>query len=261
MTSPELWSRIQAFEIDLPNAALPFSQRLARDNAWSHPFALRVIAEYKRFLYLASTSHHSVTPSDAVDQAWHLHLCYTRSYWDELCAAVLQRPLHHGPTKGGPAENHRFLDLYQATLDAYKSEFGAPTPVDIWPSPSQRFSRHARYQRLDRSRYVILPRPSRRAATNLLFAAIATTALIGCGAKAIEDDSLFAFIPIVFIAAIVIVSLLAKKKETPQQRRRRRNSRDSSGCSAGSSCSTDSSGSSDSGCSSGCGSGCGGGGD
>ncbi len=247
MTSPELWSKIQAFEIDLPNAALPFSQRLARDNAWSHPFALRVIAEYKRFLYLAATARHAVTPSDAVDQAWHLRLCYTRSYWDDLCATVLQRPIHHGPTKGGPAENSRFHDLYQATLDAYQTEFGAPPPTDIWPSPSQRFSRRARFQRLDRSRFFILPRPSRRAATNLLLAAIATTALIGCGAKAIEDNSPLVFIPLAFIAAIVLFTLSSKKNKTPQRRRKRRNSHNSSGCS------TDSSGTSDSGCSSGCG--------
>ncbi len=41
--------------------------------------------EYRRFAFLAATAGHPVTPSDAVDQAWHLHLTYSRDYWDRFC--------------------------------------------------------------------------------------------------------------------------------------------------------------------------------
>ena len=97
----QLWEKIRDFELDDPTASVTFTERLARENDWSLGFAVRVVQEYMRFIYLAATASHQVTPSDAVDQAWHLHLIYTRSYWDDLCRGVLGRPIHHGPTKGG----------------------------------------------------------------------------------------------------------------------------------------------------------------
>lgn len=51
-------------------------------------------------MYLAVRANHPVTPSDEVDQAWHLHLTYSRSYWDEFCGAVLEEVVHHDPTRG-----------------------------------------------------------------------------------------------------------------------------------------------------------------
>lgn len=42
-----LRERVEAFELDEPGAALPFSSRLAREQGWSHAFAGRVIREYK----------------------------------------------------------------------------------------------------------------------------------------------------------------------------------------------------------------------
>ena len=95
----ELYQRIQAFSLDNPDSDLSFSKRLARDNGWSAEYTQRVIAEYKKFAFLAVVAGHPVTPSDQVDQAWHLHLIYTHSYWGEFCPNVLQTPLHHGPTR------------------------------------------------------------------------------------------------------------------------------------------------------------------
>ena len=48
-----LWIRLQQFILDDAELALPFSLRLARDNGWSRHHAGRVIAEYKKFCYLA----------------------------------------------------------------------------------------------------------------------------------------------------------------------------------------------------------------
>src|SRR5687767_6908346 len=107
-----LWDRIRHFQLDDPSIAFPFSKRLARENGWSFDYTLRVIEEYRKFLFLCCVSEKGVTPSDPVDQAWHLHLTYTRSYWVDLCRNTLQKEIHHHPTKGGPAEAQKFDGLY-----------------------------------------------------------------------------------------------------------------------------------------------------
>lgn len=96
-----LWQRLAAHDIGPAEASLSFAARLARENRWREAHADAVIHEYKRFCYLACTAGHEVTPSDAVDQVWHLHLTYSRDYWEVFCPEVLQADLHHGPTAGG----------------------------------------------------------------------------------------------------------------------------------------------------------------
>lgn len=130
----ERYDRIQAFSLDLPDVSLPFSQRLAQENKWSVAFTHQVIVEYKKFAFLAVTAEHPVTPSKAVDKAWHLHLIYTKSYWDVFCPQVLQAPLHHDPTEGGSDEQQKFEDWYRQTRDSYQHFFGQAPPQDIWPT-------------------------------------------------------------------------------------------------------------------------------
>jgi hypothetical protein len=153
----QLWQKLRYFEIDDTRAALPFSVRLARDNGWTHDFALRAIDEYKKFLLLAATLPHPVTPSDEVDQVWHLHLLYTRSYWDELCGKILCTPLHHGPTRGGAAERGKFNDWYNYTLEKYGEVFSHPPPKDIWPSAEIRF-RLINFIRVNTDTHWIVPK-------------------------------------------------------------------------------------------------------
>lgn len=154
----ELWQRLAAYEIGPPLASLTFAQRLARENRWGHAFAERVIREYKRFCYLAVTAGEDVTPSDAVDQAWHLHLTYTHDYWERFCPQVLGTPLHHGPTRGGAQERSRFYAQYAATLKAYEDAFGKPPPEDIWPAARRRFEVDPRGTRVNPADVIILPR-------------------------------------------------------------------------------------------------------
>ena len=154
----DLLDRIEAFSFDEDEAALPFAARLARENLWSRSFAQRAIAEYRRFMFLAVAAGHPVTPSDQVDQVWHLHLLYTRSYWDRFCKQTLGKPIHHGPTKGGPQERLKFHDWYERTLDSYRSFFGEP-PRDIWPDSSIRFGEDLHHVRVNARRNWILPKP------------------------------------------------------------------------------------------------------
>jgi hypothetical protein len=145
----ELYDRIQAFSLDKLDAQISFSQRLAKDNGWSLQFAQQAIEEYKKFAFLAVAAGHPVTPSDQVDQVWHLHLTYTRSYWEDFCSQVLQTPLHHEPTLGGEAENQKFDDWYNKTLESYERFFGIKPPLEIWPTPKDRFGRDLHFVRIN----------------------------------------------------------------------------------------------------------------
>jgi hypothetical protein len=121
----EVWQRLSQFEIDDPRAPYPFSARLAKENGWSRGFARRVIEEYKRYLLLCVSSDAPPCPSEHVDQTWHLHLTYTRSYWKQLCGEILGRPIHHEPTRGGPDEHHKHVRMYEQTLESYRGFFGS----------------------------------------------------------------------------------------------------------------------------------------
>ncbi len=153
-----LWQRIADHHIGPPDASLSFAARLARENRWSRAHAERVIGEYQRFCYLAMTAGHAVTPSDAVDQAWHLHLTYSRDYWEVFCPQVLGGDLHHGPTSGGTAERARYYRQYADTLAAYEAAFGVLAPADIWPGAHQRFTVDPRGVRVNLSDGMIINR-------------------------------------------------------------------------------------------------------
>ena len=120
-----LWSKISSFELDDPNASFRFSERLSRENGWPYHFALRVIEEYRKFIFLCCVTETGITPSDAVDQAWHLHLTFTKSYWIDLCKNTLGKEIHHNPTKGGENEAKKFDDFYTYTSAFYKEKFDA----------------------------------------------------------------------------------------------------------------------------------------
>lgn len=130
----EQYKRIQSFALDEPDVQLPFSQRLAQENRWTAEYAKKVISEYLKFAFLAVNAGHPVTPSKAVDMAWHLHLTYTKSYWQVFCPQVLQTSLHHEPTQGGTDEEQKFEDWYCKTLESYRRFFEQSPPSDIWPS-------------------------------------------------------------------------------------------------------------------------------
>ena len=137
---------------------LDFTGRLARDHGWAPGFARGAVEEYRRFCFLAVAGPDAVTPSEEVDEVWHLHLTYSRDYWTVWCADVLRAPLHHDPTKGGPAEQDRFRAQYARTVAAYESFFG-PAPPLFWPATHRRFARRPRFRLVDTHRSVVLPRP------------------------------------------------------------------------------------------------------
>ena len=158
-----LWQRLLAHHIGPRGAALSFAARLARDNGWSREFAERAILEYRKFCYLAVTGDTPVTPSHAVDQVWHLHLSYTRDYWNEFCPQVLGTNLHHGPTAGGEVEGARYRAQYAQTLQRLEAHFGG-IDCEIWPGVKARFEQAAQMHMVDRRTVWLLRKPSVRAA-------------------------------------------------------------------------------------------------
>ncbi len=157
-----LWAALSGYRVGPDDATFSFAARLARENGWSAGQAERVMDEYRRFLFLAVVAEHPVTPSDAVDQAWHLHLTYSRDYWDRLCGEVLRQPLHHGPTAGGDQELHRYFAQYADTLASYERWFGASPPADIWPSAHRRLLVDPRAVRVGLADHVIVPKRTLR---------------------------------------------------------------------------------------------------
>lgn len=155
----QLWTKIESFELDDHQAAFSFSDRLARENGWSLSFSLQAINEYKKFIFLICISDHPLTPSDEVDQVWHLHLIYTHSYWIEMCKLILKRDIHHGPTRGGNSERSKFKSWYQETKALYSKTFNQEPPLDIWPSEEKRFH-DIHFQRVNVKTHWIITKPS-----------------------------------------------------------------------------------------------------
>ncbi len=154
-----LWQRLQQFEFDRQPAVLTFSARLGREQGWSPEFTRRVLAEYRRFLFLCAIAGHPVCPSEAVDAAWHQHLIYSRSYWLDLCEDTLRFPLHHVPTTGGPDESRKHHQMYQQSLASYRRVFDEEPPADIWPAAEVRFGHHPPRHVISSQNYWRIPKP------------------------------------------------------------------------------------------------------
>lgn len=205
----DLWRRIEDFQLDLPGVALSFSDRLARENGWSRRHTRRVIAEYKRFVFLAMTSSHPVTPPVDVDQAWHLHLTYTRSYWDRFCGQTLGAPLHHEPTTGGKSEGRKFTDWYGRTLELYTSVFGAPPPSDIWPAPEVRLSAESRIRQVSARTHWTFRKPRFRPAMPAALALLCALVITGCAVRG--SSSVTTLVMLGGLAMLAFVAFVVNK--------------------------------------------------
>ena len=80
MQDPDLWNRLKAHAFNDPGATKSYAVKLAAAEGWTPDFTLRVIEEYRKFLYLTQISRGEATPSEIIDRAWHMHLTFTRNY-------------------------------------------------------------------------------------------------------------------------------------------------------------------------------------
>lgn len=137
LSQQELWERIQKFQLDDPASAYPFSKKLAQQNNWTLSFTNRAIEEYKKFIFLCCVSPAGASPSEIIDEVWHLHLTYTDNYWNQFCKKTLLKDIHHHPSKGGKDEKEKHVNWYSNTLSLYRQQFNTSPPADIWPANNQ----------------------------------------------------------------------------------------------------------------------------
>jgi len=231
----ELWTKLVGLPLDRlaeePAPAFGFIKRLMRDEKWDYAMAVRVTAEYRRFVLLATLG--PVSPSTKVDAAWHLHLTYTRAYNIGLCERTLGRPLDHTPS-GSPAESAQYASVYEDTLNRYRAVFGEEPAVDIWPSASAASTARAPGKAKRRKPWVVT--------------ALALLAFLG--AAFIWHASRLALFAVVTTGLVGIA--LAMDRTRAEKRGSKDGSCGSAGCGSG-----DGGGGGDGG---GCGGGCGGGG-
>lgn len=134
-----LWIKILHFPLDEPGAAFNFSQKLAKEQNWSSAYTRRATDEYRKFIFLCCVAENGASPSKVVDEVWHLHLTYTQSYWIHFCKNTLEKDIHHHPSRGGTAENHKHEEWYRDTIQLYEKIFGSSPPSDIWPHPLEEY--------------------------------------------------------------------------------------------------------------------------
>lgn len=203
MKDQKLWKKIEAFNLDEKNAKLTFSQRLARENNWSLDFSKKVIQEYKKFIYLCCISNTPITPSDSVDQAWHLHLTYTRSYWKKLCSETIHKEIHHNPTKGGSEEKEKFIDCYDVTFEVYKSEFNDNPPDSIWLNNEKRFGKR-NFKRINVDSFWLIKKPTINysSALKLIIAGVLLPSLF---IQAESDSTIFSLVVTGCFVAIILL--------------------------------------------------------
>ena len=259
-----LWNRIQNFRFDEQETAFTFSDRVARENGWPKHYSLRVIEEYKRFIFICCISNNGVTPSDPVDQVWHLHLTFTKSYWKDFCQNTLQKEIHHTPTKGGKREAEKFNDYYTHLKETYTQIFEENPPADIWQPNKVRFS-DIHFQRVNLKKYWLIKKPGKYLKSQLLLVCLFIISMFSI--QATGDIMIGIFLTLV-ITVITTVSIIKRSPiDTNLSDRNKNNEHGSGGCSVDSGdnnnchdghsgCNSGSDGCSGSGCS-GCGGGCG----
>lgn len=168
------------FPLDTERGRPSFLDRLCLASGWTRSHALRAILEYRRFLYLCATHPEPMMPSGDVDQVWQLHLCYTKSYWEQYCMKILGRPLHHQPVLNSREDRARAYVWYERARRRYQQEFGEAPPADIWCEPDALFGpdREA-CERVNLRRYWIIPKPRLGLSLLMLIPAITVPVAIG----------------------------------------------------------------------------------
>lgn len=142
-----LWKQVEAFDLDEGHGDYPFSLRLADENDWTLSFTGDAILEYKKFMYLAAVSDEMVSPSPIVDEVWHGHLVFSRSYAG-FCR-ILGKRIEHYPSTQRKTEAGKFDSARRHTLELYEKHFGQLN-LQVWSYPDM----HASLG-LEKSRYSI----------------------------------------------------------------------------------------------------------
>jgi hypothetical protein len=135
-------------DIIIDNNSNRFIERVMKENLWSREYTLRVIEEYKKFIFLGTIQ--DVAPSFEIDQVWHTHLLFTKDY-KKMCTEVIKLEFHHNPNEEKTSKVI-VKDPYITTKELYFKTFKIQPPSDIWTKfvPSQ-------YVYIDIKKHWIIP--------------------------------------------------------------------------------------------------------
>lgn len=205
----ERWRRIESHPVGGAEGAEAFVARLAREQAWSLNRARAALIEYRRFVFLACEAGHEATPSAAIDAVWHLHLLFTRDYWEAFSRDTLATTLHHDPgLGGGDAARHR--RQYARTLASYAHWFGPP-PEGFWPPVKLAPPQVAEERRVATTRWRRFGVASALLALPLLASAQASNPLDWNGADFL--GLYLVLLPIAFVAGLVLRAGLRRQAQ------------------------------------------------
>lgn len=100
----------------------------------SSEIAVALFVEYKKFLLMNLISEFSIAPSGLVDEVWHLHMLFTREYFD-CCKALKGNIILHVPLiENSQSEKENLKGFYDKTLSLYEELFGVTPDLKFWPS-------------------------------------------------------------------------------------------------------------------------------
>ena len=73
-----------------------FADKIARNHGWKESFALKAVAEYKKFVYLGVIGKFHVTPSKFIDVVWHERILFKNAY-NDFCTEIIEYKFEHYP--------------------------------------------------------------------------------------------------------------------------------------------------------------------
>jgi hypothetical protein len=97
------------------------------------------LQEYSRFMTLLYFTNTSLTPSEEVDQVWHIHQSLSFEY-EKFCIGVYGKIINHSPTTGGHLEDQKYKAYYFYTIEFYSFIFRETPVIALWPPTELRFS-------------------------------------------------------------------------------------------------------------------------
>lgn len=99
-----------------------------KEYGWELSFAGKVLYEYKRFMYLKSQDP-NCSPSDSIDQFWHVHILYTENY-SRFCIENYGKFIHHNPDMSLDQKARK--ERIGKTIKLYMLTFPSITYPEIW---------------------------------------------------------------------------------------------------------------------------------
>ena len=71
-----MWGKINETFGRTDASTKAFADKIARKHGWKESFALKAVAEYKKFVYLGVIGKFHVTPSKFIDVVWHERILF-----------------------------------------------------------------------------------------------------------------------------------------------------------------------------------------